>query len=98
MVTYCRRATLRRCAPQVGNRAGQDGAGLFMTDGGTLTLNATVVRDNVARGADSRGGGVFVQNTSVITVQDATVVRRNDWIGPPTSTLLLSLVHPFPAA
>lgn len=55
-----------------GNDADQGGGGLF-DDGGMMTVNNTVLMDNVAGGTSGSGGGIFVNAGAVLTVTNSTL-------------------------
>lgn len=60
---------------QANNTARVDGGGLSLRDGATLRLDSTIVEGNSIEGTGSRGGGVFVQNTSRVDISSSVVVR-----------------------
>ncbi|KQC33508.1 hypothetical protein AAU57_09415 [Nonlabens sp. YIK11] len=71
------------------NIAGKEGGGLW-NNLGTLTINGTIIEDNVAQGDFVAGtppqivggGGIFAEDgTGVVVINEGTIIRRNQATG-----------------
>lgn len=59
-----------------------EGGGIYVANGGSLTLNASKILNCYADSSSGGGGGIYVSNNSFLTINDGSEIYANGTAGP----------------